>query len=156
MVGLNVQGRPHIFAVGNFLHHGCSELLVIVAAYCSGRQHQVLVAEGGDDGLEDTDADAAALWIEAVEDVDGLEARVLVDCQTVVFQEGLEQLGVGQRGICHVDGARDVVDDFVYLVSLDAVVLLQTFVDVVNRLLQHHLLGGYGYQCEDVKEQEYE
>ena len=97
VVGLYVRILADVTCVGNF--NRCSELFVVVATHSSCAKYQVVVVEGGDDGLEDADANAAALRVDTIIDVDGQESRMLEDLQTVVFQEGVEDLRIGQRSV---------------------------------------------------------
>ena len=154
VVGFYVQ-VTYGFVVFFLMFYGRGiEALVEVATCCARVNYEVLVAEGGDDGLEEADADAAALRVDAVDDVDGLEETVVIDFQLVVLLEGSKELWVGQCGVCIRNGTRDVVEYLIDLVALDAIVVLQTLVDVVECLFEHHLVGGPGDDGKDVQAKE--
>ena len=86
--------------------------------------------------------------------IGGLVGRVIVHRNGVVGPEVFQQLRVRQRSVGLRERSADVGEVLVQLVVVDAVIVLQSLVDVVHRFPDDHLVGRNGHDAHDKEDEE--
>ena len=127
VVGLHRGVRSKV----GFDNRAADDTVLVILLHGSYVEQQVLVENGGVNYAEHSDTYAYTLRMDVVEDVGCAEEGVVVDLQTVVLLQRLEQILVDLGGVGTTEHTVHVVHLVIDLIALNAVVVLDTLQNVV-------------------------